>query len=189
MPEESCDILAGNHGKFVLISLSVYIWHDIFIYIYMLMNTDLRSIYVSNWHLHPPMLDLTDRIQHNKKTQQWHHDFTQNTTLSHMNFKPWNTHPHVPLDIGSALSPSDGLMEGCGCLLLRWSQFFSSQREIPKNSASDFWWRSTMASASSCMTIVPSQISIWGKYHEELLHLWAVGWCQKSLASFWWMLR
>lgn len=67
MPEESCDILAGNHGKFVLISLSVYIWHDIFIYIYMLMNTDLRSIYVSNWHLHPPMLDLTDRIQHNKK--------------------------------------------------------------------------------------------------------------------------
>ena len=118
-----------------------------------------------------------------------------------MNFKPWNTHPHVPLDIGSALSPSDGLMEdgffggsrgvteglqSCGCLLLRWSPNFSGQREIPKNSASDFWWRSTMASASSCMTIVPSPFLIWGKYYDELLHLWAVDWCQKSLVSFWW---
>lgn len=153
---------------------------------------------ISNSHLHPPMLRFKGS-NNNQKHNRWHHDFTKKTTLSHMNFKPWNTHPHVPLDIGSALLPSDGLMEEVG--QGRWPKGFGvvdvfvaslkSKFFGPKRDSQKFFIRFLMKKYYGFCKFLHDNCPLpifWSGENimKNFLHLWAVDWCQKSLASFWW---
>ena len=73
---------------------------------------------------------------------------------------------------------------GCFRCFVEVQFFRAKERLIPKTSASDFWGQKYYWLLKvSCMTIVPSQFLIWGKYYEELFAL--VGsWLVPKVSSF-----